>query len=454
MVYKQFSVQVIVRVFVLLVTLVCLAYIFARTDLFFTQLILFLILTFQIYDLVRLVTQTNRNLAEFLLAIKNSDYSVNFLQQNNKGQGFQQLHASFQEIIHSYKAVERQKESQLRYFKLMIQQVDVGIISLSEKNEIVLSNKAAEHLLKIPYLQSWTQLQAKNAAFAQTITKLKEGGRQLIEVVTEEEVKQLSVQVSPVLLMGEPYLMITFQDIKREIEQKEIEAWHKLIHILTHEIMNSVTPVVSLTETMLMILEEQDGSQKKLADITEENIEDIRFSLKTIQRRSGSMLHFVNDYRKLTRLPTPQPEKVRVVDLFDAVSGLMQGEMSKHEIKLSVCIPDTTLTIEADVKLIEQVLINLLTNSIQALEGIASPVIELSSYTAGKHIIIEVSDNGKGIEQDKLDKIFIPFYSTKEKGTGIGLSLSRQIMNLHNATISVSSQKGIKTSFKLQFPSR
>jgi nitrogen fixation/metabolism regulation signal transduction histidine kinase len=434
--------------------MVCLTFIFARIDLFFTQLILLLLLIFQVYNLVRFVAQTNRDLSKFLLAIRHKDYSTNFVNQQHLFSSFQELQHGFQDIIHTFKKVEAQKESQYQYFKLIVEHVNVGIITLNEKNEIVLKNKAVTQLLQVPDISSWTILQAKRPAFTQSVELLSREGSRLVEVPVESETRQFSLEVNHVKLLGEPFRIITFQDINTEIEQKEMEAWHKLIRILTHEIMNSVTPVVSLTETMLMILEEENGNQKQLPEITEENISDIRFSLKTIQKRSGGMLRFLDDYRKLTRIPVPQMESLLINDLFESVARLMQGEFQKQAVKLSIQCSEPGLSIEADGKLIEQVLINLLTNSLQSLEGIYSPIIELNAYQKDNRTIIEVSDNGKGIDADKLDKIFIPFYSTKADGSGIGLSVSKQIMHLHGGSIKVFSQKGVKTSFQLHFPTK
>jgi nitrogen fixation/metabolism regulation signal transduction histidine kinase len=305
--------------------MVCLAFIFARTSLFFTQVVLLLALFFQIYTLIRYVTRTNRELAKFLEAIRHHDYSLSFVNTSDTNAVFAELNQSFQLIVDSYKEVEARKESQYQYFKLIVEHVQVGIISLNSKNEVFLINKAAQSLLHLSHILHWKQLQDKRPAFAQIVDHLSRGGSSLAEVSVAGDIRQLSVGVNHVQLLGEPYRIITFGDIRNEIEGKEIEAWHKLIRILTHEIMNSVTPLISLTETMLMILEQEDGSQKPLSAITEENISDIRFSLKTIQKRSGGILHFLNDYRQLTRLPVPKMEKVRVAELFESVARLMQG---------------------------------------------------------------------------------------------------------------------------------
>jgi nitrogen fixation/metabolism regulation signal transduction histidine kinase len=452
MVYKRFSVGVVIRIGLILANVVCLSFIFARTELFFSQLILLIFLALQVYNLIHFVMQTNRDLSKFLLAIRHHDYSSGFINLDNTTPTFQELSHHFQSVIDSYREVEARRESQFQYFKLIIEHVQVGIVSLNSNNEVVLINNAAEQLLKVRHILNWGHLQEKRAPFTDTADKLLRGGSGLAEVVIEGEKRQFSVGVNHILQMGEPYRIITFSDIKNEIEGKEIEAWHKLIRILTHEIMNSVTPVVSLTETMLMILEDENGHQKSLSAITEENIADICFSLKTIQKRSGGILHFLNDYRQLTRIPVPRVEQVKVAALFESVARLMQGEISKRNVKLVARPRSQELTVRADARLLEQVLINLLTNSLQALEGTQHPEIELAAYTKENRLILEVSDNGKGIDADKLGKIFIPFYSTKAEGSGIGLPVSKQIMLAHGGSIKVHSQKGTGTSFQLQFP--
>jgi nitrogen fixation/metabolism regulation signal transduction histidine kinase len=452
MVYKRFSVGVVVRIGLILANVVCLAFIFARTDLFFSQLVLLFILSFQVYNLVQFVTQTTRELARFLQGIRHQDFSLSFAESAHQGLAFQELHQSFQEVIDSYKEIEARKESQYQYFKLIIEHVPVGIISLNSKNEVVLINKSAEQLLQVRNVLTWAHIAEKRTPFTKEVDMLAQGGSGLAELLIAAEQKQFSVGVTPVQLMGEPYRIITFNDIKNEIEGKEIEAWHKLIRILTHEIMNSVTPLASLTETMLMILEQEDGSQKPLSEVTEDNIEDIRLSLKTIQRRSGGILQFLNDYRQLTRIPVPQMALLKITDLFSSVARLMQGELNRYKVNLVISVLRPDLVIQADAKLLEQVLINLLTNSLQALDKVINPRIELKAFAKDTKHIIEVQDNGEGIDAEKLDKIFIPFYSTKSAGSGIGLPVSKQIMHVHRGSIKVQSQKGIGTKVELLFP--
>jgi len=436
----------------LLTTLVMLAFLFARTEWFFTQLILLLLLVFQVYDLVRLVNRTNQALSRFLLAIRHADYSAKFGQESEGDPSVQNLQRAFDEVIASFQKMERQKESQFLFFKRIIECVHTGILVLSPEKDLVLVNQAAQRLLNLPGLRSWTHLKTSQPDFATAIGRLHSTGRVLLELSHAGETRQLSVGADPVIVLGAPHLIITLQDIRSQIEQKETEAWHKLIRILSHEVMNSVTPVVSLTDTMRMILEDEEARPKRAVELTEENLSDLRFSLQTIRKRSHGMLHFIHDYRQLTHLPVPQLEKVNVGELIENAARLMQGELRIYQIRLRAEVPVPNLSIQADTKMIEQVLINLLTNSLQALAGVHQPLIQVSSFPLDNQVIIEVRDNGPGIEPDKLDKIFVPFYSTKENGSGIGLSLSRQIMKLHQGTIRVRSEKGVKTCFRLHFP--
>jgi signal transduction histidine kinase len=261
----------------------------------------------------------------------------------------------------------------------------------------------------------------------------------------------LSIDISTNLLLDTPHQLIIIQDINQEIEQKEIEAWHKLIRILTHEIMNSVTPISSLTETTQSMLELKDGSLRKAADLTDEIIADIQFSLKTIQKRSDGLLNFVETYRAFSKVPKPVFEPVDLNELVSGVEQLMREEMMRNKIQFRKDVRTGTTHIPMDRVLVEQVLINLFSNSIHALEGRPNAQIMVSTYDVDKNVVIELHDNGVGIPEKEINHIFIPFFSTRKEGSGIGLSLSKQIMSSHGGTIRVKSTPGEGTSFFLKF---
>ncbi len=449
MVSKRFAFLVIIRIILLMLTLTALAFIFAKTELFFNQIILLSIIIIQVSELIRFVTYTNRELAKLLLAIRYSDFSISF-KGKKKGKSFEELQNAFVEIIDAFKKVSVEKEAQFRFLKVIVDHINVGIIAIKEDYEIELINQSAQDTLKIATPNYWKQFQQLLPHFSAEIEHMEDNERKLLELNVKGNALQVSAHLTKIKILNYRYSIVTFQDIRSEIEQKEIEAWHKLIRILTHEIMNSVTPITSLTETMLMLLETDDKKKKALSELTEEDIEDVRFSLNTIQKRSAGLLHFVDDYRRLTKIKQLELEKIKAEELTTSIGQLMKSEFDNQGIKLQISTKNK-FDLAVDEKLIAQVLINLLTNARHAVETEANPEVQLLSYYNETGKIIEIKDNGCGIAPDKLDQIFIPFFSTKEQGSGIGLSLSKQIMKKHKGDLTVKSEEGVGTSFFLVF---
>ncbi|MGD1891525.1 MAG: PAS domain-containing sensor histidine kinase [Cyclobacteriaceae bacterium] len=450
MILKRFSVLVILRVAFLLATITGFVLIFGRADLFFNQIILGSIILIQVYELIRFVMQTNTELAKFLLAIKYNDFTVNFSRSSHSG--FKHLHPAMREIMAAYQQVKIEKEAQYQYLRLLVKHLKVGIISVKGEDEITLMNPPALQLLKTNIYHHWKNIQLNRPQLAQAVESMQDGESRLVELSLHGEVRRLSVQLSQVRLLKDTYRIITLHDIEDEINRSETEAYHKLIRILTHEIMNSVTPISSLSETLLMMLESDSGQVKSKEEISPDYLEELAYSLRTIQKRTDGLLTFVEDYRRLTKVPQPQRQPLSVASLFSSVSLLMRAEFEKRGIAFHTRCEPEDLTIFADQRQLEQVLINLLTNSIQAVAEQEKPSVALSAYCQDERTLIEVQDNGSGIAPDKLDQIFVPFFSTKEKGSGIGLSLSRHIMGLHGGSIRVQSQPDTQTIFSLTFP--
>ena len=443
---KRFSLQVILRITLILANAILLAWIFGDMRLFFNQVILIIILIGQIWELIHYINLTNRELTRLFLAIKHDDFSTTF-NQKGLGKSFKELQNSMVDIIESYREVKIEKEAQYQFLQLLVNQIQVGIISLLDEN-IILINPVAEKILGIRDLKNWKLLEQHNPKVAE---ELSQDGKKLIEIKSHEGTKILAVEIRTVLMIDKRYKLITLQDINSEIEQKEIEAWHKLIRILTHEIMNSVTPISSLSETMQTMLIDKNGIQKQLPNLRDDTIKDILFSLSTIQKRSESLLDFVENYRKLTRVPKPVIQQIQLKPWLASLENLMREELMRESISLSIQLDDENQALNLDPTLIEQVIINLLRNSTHALEGRLDKRIEIKSYENESAIVIEVSDNGKGIPEKEIKDIFIPFFSTKKDGSGIGLSLSKQIMSLHGGRIRVRSKVPEGTSFYLTF---
>ena len=388
--YKRFDFKVIVRVFFIMLNLFALSFIFGDNRLFFNQIILFIVLSIQVYELIRFLNYTNKELAKFILSIRHNDFSINF-RRSKIGQSFEELHDAFDDVIQAYEDSKIEKQAQFEYLRLVVGNINVGIISLENDEDIVLMNKPAERVLNVEGIKNWKILKEKSKGFTDQIEALGESGRKLIEFKTGGDNQTLSVDVVSMKMLDSEYKLITFQDIRGEIEQKEIEAWHKLIRILTHEIMNSATPISSLTETMRTVFE-KEGKSKTIDELQNEDIEDLLFSLKTIQRRSNGMLTFIDDYRKLTKVAKPKLQEEAIGDLFRAIEDLMKPELDKKNIEFH-CENNDVLSLAIDTALIEQVLLNLVKNSMHALAHCERPRIELLAYFEKEKAIIEVRDN-------------------------------------------------------------
>jgi two-component system nitrogen regulation sensor histidine kinase NtrY len=448
MVLKRFSILVILRVLLLCCTILSFAWVIQQ-QMFFNQFTLAILFILQIAELIRFVNYTNRELSRFLLGIKHADFTISF-QQAHLGRSFRDLEDSMHTILQAYKQVKIEKEAQYQFLQTLVRKLPIGIISIAEE-DIVLINPTAEKLLNIEGYRNWSLLKVRNPAVARALDSVGEHGRKLMELKINHDTAHLAIEVSTTVILDKSYRLITIQDIHTELEQKEIEAWHKLIRILTHEIMNSVTPVASLTETMQGMLTDKGGQLKSIDALTTETLGDIRFSLNTIHKRSEGLLDFVEKYRALTRVPKPVIQTITLQPFLKTLVNLMEPEMQRHRISLAWQVTDENLQAKFDSNLVEQVIINLIMNSIYALQQASEKHIYLQAYQNDNRIIIEVTDNGSGIREKEMQDIFIPFFSTKKEGTGIGLSLSKQIMNLHGGSIKVTSEPLEKTSFYLIF---
>jgi nitrogen fixation/metabolism regulation signal transduction histidine kinase len=449
MIYKRFSFLIILRIALIVGNVLIISAILGDKRLFFNQIILGLILAIQIGELIRFVNYTNRELTKLFYAIKHSDFSITF-KQPILGRSFKELRESMIEIIHAYKQVKIEKEAQFHFLQMLVNQLHIGIIAIENNETITLINPTAEQMLGTDGLKNWRLLQQMNPRFSKEIEQLGEHGKKLIEMKSTGESYFTSAAVSTLIILDKPLKLITLQNINSEIEQKEIEAWHKLIRILTHEIMNSVTPISSLTETMESLLQHKDGSEKQLPELKQETISDIRFSLSTIQKRTDGLLQFVDNYRKLTKVPKPALEKIDLKPFVTSVTKLMEHELVRRNITVDLQFSDA-LEVQLDPVLVEQVLINIITNGIHAVDQIDQPKIKIRTHQQDKHAIISITDNGKGISQKELSEIFIPFFTTKKDGSGIGLSLSKQIMAVHGGSIKVKSEVNVGTSVFLHF---
>lgn len=454
---KRFTLQVAIRIIIILLFCVLFSF-FLIKSLWFSSLGTGIIIILLVVFLIRYVNNTNYSLVKFLDALKNEDYSAYF-SPSKKGDSFAKVFDDFNLIIKIFKRNKIEKEAQYKYFKYILEHVNLGIISIKKEDlfnehsneEILFLNKAACDILRQPQHKYWHRLANHVPWLVNEIKKIADGGKALVDFGDEIERKQLSLEVVEIQLLNTPFIIITFQDIRSEIEQKEIEAWHNVIRILAHEMLNSFTPVSSLASTMKSITEDNKGALISLDKLDNEDIHDINVAASTIKKRSEGLLDFVKDYRTISNVPIPQLDNINVKQFLSTIELLMKSSIEEANINLKLLPIPVNATIYADNKLIEQVLINLINNSIHALEGRDDPTIKISCSVESSKTLISITDNGKGIEEKIMNQIFIPFYTTKKNGSGIGLSLSKNILKKHGGNLLVSSEAGKYTTFSLIF---
>jgi two-component system nitrogen regulation sensor histidine kinase NtrY len=452
MFWKTFQFRITTRVLLLAATLLLFAFIVAGYRLPFLTVAVFLLAVFQVYSLIRFTEKTNRDLSRFLLSIKYDDTSQSF-RSEGLGSSFTELKEAFGLIMRKIREKRSEAEVHARYLNTIIQHVGIGLLIYKTDGTVDLINNPAKKLLNVAALRNINDLKRISPDLVAILQQLKHGDKKLVKIYCEEETRHISLSSCTFLLREEKYLLVSLQNIQAELEEKEMEAWQNLVRVLTHEIVNSITPISSMTATLLDSL----GSPEKNRDadanhLSPEEIEETAEALKTIHQRSQGLMNFVNSYRNMTLIPEPQFEILPLLDFFTRVEKLMKPRLTAGAIDFRQSVEPKTLELTADPNLMEQVMINLVLNAIHAVDGRKDPCIRLlASLSPENTIIITVEDNGAGIAEEALEKIFIPFFTTTKQGSGIGLSLSRQILRMHNATISARSIPDKGTVFTMRF---
>lgn len=398
-----------------------------------------------LYKLIEYLNHTNREITRFLLSVKYSDFSQNFSKEYFS-KSFNELGDAFQEVINKFQETKKETEEHYKYLQTVTHHVAVGLISFSPSGKVELFNNAAKKILNQNSLKNINELSKNNKELSDLFWNIQPGKKQTYKMMVNSEIVNLFIYATEFRLHDQKYKLVALQNIQTELDENEMEAWQKLIRVLTHEIMNSVTPISSLSSTANNML-----TDINCADNSQETMEDLKAAISTIQKRSEGLINFVNKYRDLTRIPKPNFRLIPISNVFERIRVLMQSEISNKDIRCNISLEPEDIKIVADPDLIEQVLINLILNAIYALNGIPEPRIEINvNYDANSKVVIKIKDNGCGIEREVQDKIFIPFFTTKKEGSGIGLSLSRQIMRLHGGTISVNSDPQNGTVFTIK----
>ncbi len=436
---------------IILIALSCMAllYFLTETNKLATTVLFGLLIILLTGRLIYYVNRTNRILSTFLIYLQENDPSIAYTSKHID-KNFRGLNLSLQNIIKDLKETRIEKEIQAQYLQTILENVNAGIITYDNNAKVELINNAAKKFLNIRQLGEISELSQIYPGLAEKLLGLRPG-EQLIEKVTGNgRLYHLSIKATVIRSQGEQKTIITIHDIKNELEEQEIDTWKKLIRVINHEIMNSLTPIITLTIAIKNKLL-KDKDLKSVHEIKGSDIKDTLSSTAIIEERSKGLIHFINRYQKLTKLPPLQLSDLEILKLFHRIQFLFKEQIETKKIRFYTTVQHQN-SIKADARMVEQVLINLFKNAVESLEKIENPVIELSSYLDhDQRIIIAVKDNGIGITEKDLDQIFVPFFTTKETGSGIGLSLCKQIMRLHKGEIIVNSKQGAGTEIRLKF---
>lgn len=410
-----------------------------------------------IIHLIRYVEKTNTQITRFLESIRYSDFSVHF-QEPGIGHSFKELHRSFSNVIDEFRKERNERQQSYQTMQTVVQHVGIGLIAFNQRGEVTLLNTAAKRMLNLASLRQITELAEFSPHLLEALLQLKTGNRTLVQFSRENHQMHWAIYASEFVTRGDTFKLVSLQNISHELEEKEMEAWEKLTQVLAHEIMNSITPISSLSETVHTLMNNNVSASDEpgMHTLDNETLQDVRDALATISGRSKGLLRFVQSYRDFTQIPAPHIERLRISELFESITRLMKSEFENANIQVEIDIDPETLEVDADPQLIEQILINLTKNALRAMKDTDQPVLSyLARLETSGHIRMDVADNGKGIKKESQENIFIPFYTTsgadQVRGTGIGLSLSRQIMRLHKGTLTVQSEPGQETMFSLRF---
>jgi nitrogen fixation/metabolism regulation signal transduction histidine kinase len=452
--FKRFSLLIIIRTVLAMMTLVLFTQALTHQGYHASLLLLSAILIFQFFEITRFISKTNTELVRFFDAIRHADFSQRF-ELKAQGTGFDELGSTFTEILKRIQTVRSSQESELRQVKAIIEHVPVPLLSIASNGSVTLWNNSVRRLFGAHTITRVEDFSQFDSEFPKKLQSILAGNRSLVNITIDDMEHRLIISATEITTATHKETLLSLQDIQSELAIAQLQAWQDLVSVLTHEIMNSITPVASLAKTAVDLVEDVQAKTKALPDITDEvseELDDVLGAVKTVARRSDGLMQFVTSYRRLTKLPVPNRRTISVNKLLTEVTSLTTSGRRVKAIDLTTSIIPSELDVNIDVDMIEQVLINLLQNAEQALSKTKSPKITMKAYLNLRgHVVFEVSDNGNGIEQENIGQIFVPFFTTKKEGSGVGLALTRQVMIAHEGKVSVRNNSSGGATFSLIF---
>lgn len=402
-----------------------------------------------VLDLTRYLTRGQQALADFTLALQYRDFSRQYSAQSVPA-ALRPLHVAFNQVNATFRELRAEQEGQFQYLQTILALLDTGIVSYDAAGTVAWVNEAFKQTLHLPYLKNIRALQSRQPVLYEAICRVVPGQPVVVKLTVGLQAVQLLVSATQFKLRGEAFTLLAFKNVSQALADTETAAWQQLLRVMTHEIMNSVAPIASLADSL-----GRHVQRARQQEASGELLDDVGTGIRIIQQRSEGLLRFAQVYRDFSTLASPQRTTLYVQELLQTTRQLLAEQLYAQGIEVTLSVRPAHLTLHADGHLLEQVLINLVLNAAQALAQIPNPRISLLAWPdEQERVVIEVKDNGSGIPADVLDSIFIPFFTTRPNGSGIGLSLAKQIMQLHQGSIQVHSVEGVGSAFQLWFPPR
>jgi nitrogen fixation/metabolism regulation signal transduction histidine kinase len=452
MLLHKFFINVLIRVTLIVLSSVVLGIVLQHLGhgYYYTLTGMIFLIALQAYMLVNQVNKTNADLEKFFSSVQNHDSSVRF-SEKPKNNSFRNLHDRMNHLNTIIQDVKIENERKGQFLQSVVDHVDVGLLSFDMNGRIEIYNRAVKRYLTVQETRQLSSLKTMDEELFKIINTIKPGQEVLHKMKLDNLLQSILIKATELKFENNVIKLVSFQDITNELDKKELDSWQRLIRVLTHEIMNSISPITSLTSVISGYFKKKDDENPvQPGKIDKQIIAKTLSGLDTIEETGKGLLDFVDKFRSLTSLPIPDLSKFTVDSLFRKCKLLMESNIS-NKIKIIANVNPEDIAIVADYAQVEQILINLIKNSIEALSGKKNGTIHLKAFYADDCTLIQVEDNGIGISADIIEDIFVPFYTTKENGSGIGLSLSKQIMQNHGGTISVNSVPDKGSVFTLKF---
>ncbi len=459
--FKKPEVRIILKVLLLTVLLFIVAFLMLK-GLQSYLLMALPVTAYAVFDIYKMLKKAQDEVNDFAESIHYRDFSRNFNVKQAPAE-LQPLRKGFNDINAVFRTISKEKEVHFQYLQQILALIDTGIITYNtEDGYLIWLNEAFKKMFQIPYLKNINALEKRDAAFYEAIIALKPSENRIFTFTSDKNTLKILLSATVFQEENTTFKLVAFQNINEVVDETEAEAWRKLLSVMTHEIMNSIAPITSLADTMSKQLSAISYPSSAISRQQPDTLKtdgslltsDIKLGIETIRKRSEGLLKFAETYRNLNKISTLSLKKVYVRDIFENLYQLMHPTLDIKDIELEIILKDPNIQLEADTNLIEQAMINLLVNAIESVKDRENAKIQLSAHATATHkTVLKITDNGCGMSEEVIDKIFIPFFSTRKNGSGIGLSLCKQIMMLHKGQIQVQSTEGVGTVFSLQFNS-